>query len=82
MKNKTGLIITREYLTRVKKKSFLLTTILVPLVIIAFYVIIILIAIKGGNEKQRLAVLDESGLLHENQIGDVTTLEFIKNETE
>ena len=82
MKNKTGLIISREYFTRVKKKSFLLTTILVPLVIIAFYVIIIMITIKGGDEKHSIAVLDDSGLLHEKQIGEATSLEFIKNETE
>ena len=82
MKNKTGLIISREYLTRVKKKSFLLTTILVPLVIIAFYVIIIMITIKGSDEKHKLAVIDESGLLQEKKIGENTTLEFVKNETE
>ena len=82
MKNKTGLIISREYFTRVKKKSFRLTTILVPLVIIAFYVIIIMITIKGSDEKHSIAVLDDSGLLHEKQIGEATSLEFIKNETE
>ena len=82
MKNKTGLIISREYFTRVKKKSFLLTTIFVPLVIVAFYVIIIMITIKGGDEKHRVAVVDDSGLLHENRMGKETTLDFIKNETE
>lgn len=29
--NKTWIILKREYLTRVKKKSFIITTLLVPL---------------------------------------------------
>lgn len=36
--NKILLIIQREYLSRVKKKSFLLTTFLVPLFFIGMYV--------------------------------------------
>ncbi len=61
--NKTGLIISREYFTRVKKKSFLITTILVPLVIIGFYAAIIAISMKGSDEKKSIAVIDEAGLL-------------------
>lgn len=60
--SKTGLIIGREYFTRVKKKSFLLTTILVPVVIIGFYAAIIAISIKGGTEKKNFAVIDEGRL--------------------
>ena len=82
MKNKTGLIIAREYFTRVKKKSFLLTTILVPVVIIAFYAIIIMITVKGGPEKHKLAILDESGLLSENKELKTEDIVFITNETE
>lgn len=39
--NKTSLIIQREYLTRVKKKSFIIMTLLGPLLMggfIAFYI--------------------------------------------
>jgi ABC-2 type transport system permease protein len=60
--NKIGLIIGREYFTRVKKKSFLVTTILVPLVIIGFYAAIIAITINGGSDKQSFAVIDEANL--------------------
>ena len=60
--NKTWLIIQREYLTRVKKKSFLLTTILVPLVIIGFYTAIIAIAISDDSEKVKLAIIDKGNL--------------------
>lgn len=82
--NKTGLVISREYFTRVKKKSFLLTTILVPLVIIAFYAAIIFISVKGGSENKNIAVLDESGLFgNEKDIKETNLkLTFLKNETE
>ena len=82
--NKIGLIISREYFTRVKKKSFLITTILVPLVIIGFYAAIIAITISGGSDKQSIAVLDEANLfegkidIKDKSIG----FTFIKNKTE
>ncbi|HYJ38514.1 MAG TPA: ABC transporter permease [Chitinophagaceae bacterium] len=60
--NKIWLIIQREYLTRVKKKSFLLTTILVPIVIIGFYAAIIAIAVGDSTEKEKIAIIDESNL--------------------
>ena len=83
--NKIGLIISREYFTRVKKKSFLLTTILVPLVLIAFYAIIIVIAIKGGSDKQSIAVVDKAGLFTDSSIAANNKniqLTLINNETE
>lgn len=61
--SKIALVAGREYFTRVKKKSFLLTTILVPLVIGAFYALIIFISMNDSSEKQKIAVLDEAGLL-------------------
>ena len=60
--NKIWLIIQREYLTRVKKKSFLLTTILVPLVIIGFYAAIIAVAVSDSSEKEKIAIIDTGNL--------------------
>src|SRR5690606_18832629 len=48
--NKIKLIIQREYLTRVRKKSFLLTTFLVPLFFIGMYVGVILLTKKSFDE--------------------------------
>ena len=73
--NKTLLIIQREYKTRVAKKSFLLTTIFVPLIIFAFYAVIILIAAKGGNETQKVAVIDKANLF-EGKNFDSRNLKF------
>lgn len=82
--NKTFLIIGREYFSRVKKKSFLITTILVPLVIVAFYAIIIAVSVKGSTSETKLAVIDEAGLFNDSTLSEskVLKLTFIKNETE
>ncbi len=57
--NKILLILKREYSTRVKKKSFLLTTLLFPVL----YMALIFGTTYLGSSKQKLnvAILDESG---------------------
>ncbi|MCC6289637.1 MAG: ABC transporter permease [Chitinophagaceae bacterium] len=83
--NKIGLIIEREYMTRVKRKSFLLTTIIVPIVIIAFYAVIIAVSISGESNTQRIAVLDEANLFNgkiETPAKDKSSYFFIHDETE
>ncbi|MGN6491456.1 MAG: ABC transporter permease [Agriterribacter sp.] len=83
--NKIGLIIEREYMTRVKKKSFLLTTIIVPIVIVAFYAVIIAVSISGDTNTQKIAVIDKADLFEgkiETSAKDKSTYTFIQNETE
>ena len=82
--NKTGLIISREYFTRVRKKSFLLTTILVPLVIVGFYAAIIAISFRDSTSQVKVAVLDEAGLLNDSSAANFKSIDlsFVKNETE
>ncbi|WP_160068304.1 ABC transporter permease [Sphingobacterium bovisgrunnientis] len=59
--NKIKLIIQREYLTRVRKKSFLLTTFLVPLFFIAMYVGVIFLTKKSFDESHSYVyVVDDS----------------------
>jgi len=80
---KIWLIIKREYLTRVKKKSFLLLTILVPLIIIGFYAAIIAIAIKGASEKETIAVIDKANLFDKSKLSQGSLyFTFIDGETE
>jgi len=59
--NKLWLIIHREYLTRVKKRSFLLTTLLVPFALIAFVVVVAFIFSYSANQN-KIAVINDSGL--------------------
>ncbi|MEZ5053700.1 MAG: ABC transporter permease [Chitinophagales bacterium] len=53
-------IIQREYITRVRKKSFLVLTILLPVLVGVFMVATVRIA-TASQEKLRIAVKDESG---------------------
>lgn len=59
--NKIWLIIQREYTSRVRTKSFIVSTLLVPLAFIAIMVASVAVAIYG-SEKLVIAVKDESGL--------------------
>src|SRR5687767_4266380 len=83
--NKIGLVISREYLSRVKKKSFLLTTILVPLIIVGFYAVIIAISVSDTGDKARVALIDKAGFFTENYDrakNDATEYVVISGETE
>lgn len=55
------LVIRREYLARVKKRSFLIMTLLGPILFVAFYATVIWVAI-GSVDTKTVEVLDESGL--------------------
>jgi ABC-2 type transport system permease protein len=59
--NNVLLIIQREYLTRVKKKSFIIMTILGPLLIGLMYAGIIWAAVSSGEQKT-IVVNDNTGL--------------------
>jgi ABC-2 type transport system permease protein len=59
--NKILLIIKREFLTRVRKRSFLVVTLLIPVFFAALTVIPIIIATSSSGDK-RIAVVDDSGL--------------------
>jgi ABC-2 type transport system permease protein len=75
--NKIWLIIQREYLTRVRKKSFFITTILVPIVIVGFYAAIIAIAVSDSSDKERIAIIDEGNLFEGKAPSDKDNKESI-----
>lgn len=82
--NKTALVIQREYLARVKKKSFVWTTILVPIVIVGFYAAMIAIGVSGGGESSKIGVIDKANLFEgkaDKASGDKAEYVFINNET-
>ena len=67
--NKILLVLQREFISRVKKKSFLLATILVPLLIIGLMVGMGYLAVKNklNKEQEVVRVLDESGIFNFEQ---------------
>ena len=60
-----NIIIAREYLTRVKKKSFLLITFLGPLFFAAIAVLPSLIMLMSADDSQKIALVDQSGIVAE-----------------
>ncbi len=61
--NKLWLIIKREYLTRVKKKSFILITLISPLILVALMTLpALLMVFASGDEQKSVAVIDDSGI--------------------
>lgn len=59
---KTLLIIQREYLSRVKKKTFLLMTLLVPLLFMGMTGLVAYLTQAGGDAVTQIAVIDQSGV--------------------
>lgn len=58
--SKILLIIQREYLSRVKKRSFLLTTFLVPFLFIGMYAMVFYVAMNNEEPITTVHVIDES----------------------
>ncbi|MNS42668.1 ABC-2 family transporter protein [compost metagenome] len=75
--NKILLIISREYMTRVRKKSFIILTILVPLLIMLMYAGIIALVWKGDelSGPRTVVVVDESGVF-KGKLKDEKTIKF------
>lgn len=60
--SKISLIIEREYLTRVQKKSFILMTILSPIIMVALVFAPIWLSKLSSDETRLIAIIDQTGL--------------------
>lgn len=72
--HKIILIIKREYLTRVRKKSFVVMTILGPILMAAIMIVPIYLASRG-NELKTVAVVDQTGIFLE-KFKDTDNIKF------
>jgi len=79
--DKFWLVVNREYLTRVRKKSFILSTLLTPIAFALFFVVVFFILKYDGDKQLNIAVLDEAGILEEQVIPSSKdgSLEFVKS---
>ncbi|MEL6123396.1 MAG: ABC transporter permease, partial [Bacteroidota bacterium] len=59
----TMLIAQREFMTRVKSKSFLITTFLAPIGVVVFIATLVFIMQQGSDTKKEIVIVDPSGLL-------------------
>ena len=77
--NKILLIIQREYLSRVKKKSFIVMTFLVPLLFIGMYAVIGYMMINKDelSDKQTVVVVDETREYADN-LKNTAVIDFVK----
>ncbi|WP_296386205.1 ABC transporter permease [Winogradskyella sp.] len=61
--NHLPLIIKREYLTKVKNKSFIVMTFLSPLIMIALIAVVSYLSQLNNDKQRTISVLDETGYL-------------------
>jgi ABC-2 type transport system permease protein len=59
MSSKVGLVISREYMTRVKKRSFIILTLLAPILIAGLFAVTIIVNLKNQKE-MTIAVIDDN----------------------
>lgn len=72
---KTWLVIKREYLTRVRKKSFILVTLLVPLMMVGFFAVVIGLQFWTKDFK-KIGVIDPNAILV-NELQNSDEVEYI-----
>lgn len=63
MSNKIAIIIRREYLERVKKKSFIITTILMPVLMLVMMCLPALLMNVNLSDARQIGVIDPSGMI-------------------
>jgi ABC-2 type transport system permease protein len=73
--NKIFVIIQREYLTRVKNKTFILSTFLLPIVMVLFIFGTTYFAIKS-REKQKISVVNDPGFFKKYMKSDPNAIIF------
>lgn len=78
--NHLSLIIKREYITKVRNKSFIIMTILSPLIMIALIAVVAYLSQINNSKQRTISVLDESGLVKDVFIKtDNLTFEVLEN---
>ncbi len=75
--NKISIIIKREYLTRVRKKSFLIMTILAPLLMASLFVLLPTLMMNQKGEFKKIAVVEDNSDLFKGVIKNTKDAEFV-----
>ena len=70
-----GVVIRREYLNKVKKKSFLVTTLVVPLLVAGLTVGAMYMMMTTKDKAKTIAVVDNSGIVSE-YLQDTETIQY------
>jgi ABC-2 type transport system permease protein len=74
--NKISLIIRREYITRVRKKSFIIMTLLTPFLFALIFVIPALVMSSDDKDFKKIAVIEDGSDLFTDVIPDTKDADF------
>ena len=74
--NHLPLIIKREYLTKVRNKSFVIMTFLTPLIFVGIFSLVAYLASLNKSTSREIAILDESGYFS-NQFEDTDNTTYV-----
>ena len=77
--NKILLIVQREYLTRVKKKSFIIMTILGPLLMATIFVAPLLISEYSKNDGYKVHIIDQAPKIFTTILPSSETVQFVND---
>ena len=75
--NKISVIIKREYVTRVRKKSFIIMTLLAPLLMAALVILPTLLMMNDDKDFKKIAVIEDGSDLFKNVIPDTKDAEYV-----
>ena len=75
--SKIWLILKREYKTRVRNKTFLLSTFLLPIVMLLFIFGSAFFAMSSKDKQKKIAVVNDPGFFKQNLSSDSTRLNFV-----
>ncbi|OUR96083.1 ABC transporter permease [Flavobacteriales bacterium 33_180_T64] len=79
--NHLPLIIKREYLTKVKNKSFIIMTFVSPLIMVALVAFVAYLSQLNNDKKRTISVLDETGVMSEVFVNTENTTYNILTDT-
>jgi ABC-2 type transport system permease protein len=75
--NKISVIIKREYVTRVRKKSFIIMTLLAPLLMAAIVIVPTVLMMNQKGDFKKIAVIEEKSDLFKGVIKNTKDAEFV-----
>ena len=74
--NKLKLIIKREFIAKVRNKTFIIMTLLSPLLMIGMIALVAFLTKSSIEKKINVSYVDESGYFGENNLEDTNTIRF------
>jgi len=75
--NKISVIIKREYVTRVRKKSFIIMTVLAPLLMASMFVLLPILMMNQKGDFKKIAVIEDNSDLFKGVIKSTKDAEFV-----